>query len=211
VGPAPTQYTAPFYTSPYLYHATLTGLAPGQQYYYKVGDATSGYAAVLPFISHPGVGAALPHTFALVGDPGQTANSASTFEHVRVSSSNSIVIVGDLSYADQDESRWDSWGVLVANISSSLPTMVQVGNHEQEALSGFTAYAARFNMPAPSKLNDVNHVWYSINIASAHWIHLSNYHPFEAGSEQYTWLKADLAAIDRSVTPWVFVNTHAPW
>ena len=29
-------------------------------------------------------------------------------------------------------------------------------------------------------------------------------------NEGLTVLKADLAAIDRSVTPWVFVNTHAP-
>ncbi len=40
---------------------------------------------------------------------------------------------------------------------------------------------------------------------------LSNYHDFSKGSAQYTWLQADLAAIDRSATPWVFVNTHAPW
>ena len=64
-------------------------------------------------------------------------------------------------------------------------------------------------MPPPAHGPDL--VWYSFDVAAAHWITLSNYHSFTAGSAQYNWLKADLAAIDRSKTPWVFVNTHAPW
>ena len=64
-------------------------------------------------------------------------------------------------------------------------------------------------MPAPA--TDADNVWYSVDIGSVHWITLSNYHPFASGSPQYNWLKADLAAIDRTATPWIFVNTHAPW
>ena len=118
------------------------------------------------------------------------------------------MIVGDLSYADSDQPRWDSWANLISNMSSQLPTMTQVGNHEEE-ISGFLAYASRMAMPAPAK--DKDNVWYSVDIGSVHWITLSNYHPFTSGSAQHSWLQADLAGIDRSVTPWVFVNTHAPW
>jgi hypothetical protein len=64
-------------------------------------------------------------------------------------------------------------------------------------------------MPAPAK--GVDATWYSVDVAGIHLITLSNYHPFASGSAQYNWLKADLAAIDRGVTPWVLVNTHAPW
>lgn len=64
-------------------------------------------------------------------------------------------------------------------------------------------------MPAPA--SGVDTTWYSMDIAGVHWITLSNYHDFTSGSPQYDWLKADLAAIDRTTTPWVFVNTHAPW
>ena len=64
-------------------------------------------------------------------------------------------------------------------------------------------------MPAPA--SGVDTTWYSLDIAGVHWITLSNYHDFTSGSPQYNWLKADLAAIDRTVTPWVMVNTHAPW
>lgn len=100
VGPAPTQYKAPLYTSPYLYHTTLEGLNPSTTYFYTVGDATSGVSDVFNFTSHPGVGPNIPHTFAIMGDPGQTANSASTFNHILASNAESAVIVGDLSYAD---------------------------------------------------------------------------------------------------------------
>ena len=208
-GPAPSRYTGPFYTSPYLYHVNVTGLAPGSLVFYQVGDAISGKSPVYNFSSHPGVGPRLQHKFAVIGDLGQTANSASTLAHVASGTSNSIMIVGDLSYADADQTRWDSWGALISPLASSLPLMAQVGNHEEEVLYGFTAYAARFAMPAPA--SGVDTVWYSISIASAHWVTLSNYHSFEPGSPQYAWLQKDLSSIDRTVTPWVFVNTHAPW
>ena len=64
-------------------------------------------------------------------------------------------------------------------------------------------------MPAPA--SGVDTTWYSHDVAGAHWITLSNYHDFSVGSPQTTWLKADLASIDRSKTPWVFCQSHAPW
>ena len=64
-------------------------------------------------------------------------------------------------------------------------------------------------MPAPA--SGPENTWYSVEVGGVHWVTLSNYHPFTAGSPQYKWLQADLAAVDRSKTPWIFVNTHAPW
>lgn len=127
-GPAPSRYTAPFYTSPYLYHVTLTGLTPGADYVYQVGDAASGVSPLLRFRAHPGVGADIPTTVAVIGDPGQTVNSASTYAHVASSASDYAMIVGDLSYADSDQPRWDSWQNLIQNMSATLPTLTQVGN-----------------------------------------------------------------------------------
>lgn len=34
---------------------------------------------------------------------------------------------------------------------------------------------------------------------------------FNTTSVQYAWLKAALAKVDRSVTPWLIANMHAPW
>jgi hypothetical protein len=214
-GPAASTYTLGSYTSPYLYHVPLAGLTPNTVYFYTVGDATSGVSPVANFTSHPGVGPAVtnpdgsPFTIAVIGDLGQTDNSASTVAHVLAGASNMVMHVGDLSYADSLETRWDSWGVLLSPLSSTLPYMTQVGNHEDEVSGGFVAYAARFAMPPPAA--DIKNVWYSHDVASVHWLTMSNYHDFTKGSAQYNFIQADLAAVDRTKTPFVFVNTHAPW
>ena len=86
------------YTSPYLHHATLTGLTPNTQYFYTVGDATSGVSAVINFTAHPGVGAdvtgpgGMPWAMAIIGDLGQTSNSVSTIQHVMDRSGVSMVM-----------------------------------------------------------------------------------------------------------------------
>lgn len=206
-GPAPIQYKSPGYTSPFLYHVTLKGLSPNTKYYYKVGAVEA--SSVFSFVSHPGDALVPGWTMAVVGDVGQTNNSASTLQHIAAGASNMVMHLGDISYADSDEPRWDSWAEQTQFLSSTLPYMVQVGNHENELVGGFTAYAARFAMPAPA--SGTANVWYSLNVAGVHWITLSNYHPFTSGSDQYNWLKSDLDSIDRTTTPWVFVNTHAPW
>lgn len=41
-----------------------------------------------------------------------------------------------------------------------------------------------------------------------HWVMISGYEPFTAGSPQYEWILSDLKAVDRSATPWV-VRTRA--
>jgi hypothetical protein len=38
-----------------------------------------------------------------------------------------------------------------------------------------------------------------------------NAHPFGTPSQQLDWLAADLASVDRTVTPWVIVAGHRPW
>ena len=40
--------------------------------------------------------------------------------------------MGDLSYADGYQPRWDSWGRLVEPLAAALPIMHTEGNHEEE-------------------------------------------------------------------------------
>ncbi len=128
-GAAPTTYTFKGgYTSPYLYHVTLTGLAPATAYYYTVGDQTSGVSAVMNFTSSPGAALVPGFTIGIIGDLGQTANSQSTVDHIQANRDVDMIMhVGDLSYADSVETRWDSWQELVAPRASRVPYLVQVG------------------------------------------------------------------------------------
>lgn len=56
-----------------------------------------------------------------------------------------------------------------------------------------------------------SNLYYSFEVAGTHVIMLGSYVEFDAKSDQYRWLQADLAKIDRKKTPWVVVLLHAPW
>ncbi len=58
--------------------------------------------------------------------------------------------------------------------------------------------------------NGNQNLWFSTNIGPIHITSLSSEHNFSIGSPQWQWLQADLAAIDRTVTPWSFVSIHRP-
>lgn len=120
-------YSVAFYTSGFIHHAELTGLVllgfissfsrkfaaglkAGQVYYYRVGDDVAGWSQEYNFTAHPGVGPSMTAVFALIGDLGQTEYSLTTIDHIQQRPDIlSIIHVGDLSYADLDEPRWDSW------------------------------------------------------------------------------------------------------
>ena len=56
-----------------------------------------------------------------------------------------------------------------------------------------------------------SYFFYSVDVGPSHNIFLSNYIDYTEGSQQWIWLKGDLARIDRTLTPWVTVNFHNPW
>lgn len=82
-----TRYTFHLnYTSPYIHHAVLSGLATKTTYFYRVGGADCGFSSVFSVTTHPGVGAGVvPLKFAIIGDLGQTNNSNATLAHIAAS------------------------------------------------------------------------------------------------------------------------------
>lgn len=96
--------------------------------------------------------------------------------------------------------------------------------------TNFTAYNEHWRMPG--KAGDTRNFWYSYDDGMVHYVVLNFetdfgegiYGPDEVGgtgkqmsgprgkvNEQIDWLKADLAAVDRSKTPWVLAFGHRPW
>lgn len=51
---------------------------------------------------------------------------------------------------------------------------------------------------------------FSFDYGPIHFLHYSTEHVFAKGSPQHDFIKADLAAVDRRVTPWVIVGGHRP-
>lgn len=149
------------------------------------------------------------------GDLGQTEWTTSTLTHVAKKDYDVFLLPGDLSYADSHQPLWDTFGRLVEPYASQRPWMVTEGNHEMEIFPiiyphGFKAYNSRWLMPYKESGSPSN-LYYSFEVAGAHIVMLGSYTDFGSGSEQYRWLEADLAMVDRQRTPWVLVLLHAPW
>ncbi|XAR64659.1 Acid phosphatase [Bertholletia excelsa] len=203
-----TKYQYFFYSSGKIHHVKIGPLEPATTYYYRCGESGPDFS----FRTPP---ATFPIEFAVVGDLGQTEWTASTLTHVNASDYDVFLLPGDLSYADSQQPLWDSFGRLVEPYASRRPWMVTEGNHEIETFPiiyphGFKSYNARWPMPYRESGSKSN-LYYSFNVAGVHVIMLGSYTDFDAGSEQYKWLEADLAGVDRRETPWLIVLLHAPW
>jgi hypothetical protein len=102
--------------------------------------------------------------------------------------------------------------------ASTTPFIATVGNHEAtpgnitNSSGVFTdvwgaSFQSRFNMPTGSGQGNL---WFSTQVGPVHIASISSEHDFSVGSPQWTWLAADLAGVDRTVTPWLFVSLHRP-
>jgi 3',5'-cyclic AMP phosphodiesterase CpdA len=135
----------------------------------------------------------------IAGDLGQTENTQSTLSHIKESAYDVLILPGDLSYADGDQPRWDSYGTLVSPLASSRPWMVTQGNHEIESffdIDEFVAYNARWQMPYALSGSNSN-LYYSFEVAGVHFLMLGSYADFSQDSDQYKWLQVRLRTTER--------------
>ncbi|KAH8808894.1 Metallo-dependent phosphatase-like protein [Xylogone sp. PMI_703] len=96
--------------------------------------------------------------------------------------------------------------------------------------TNFTGYINHFRMPSEES-GGTGNFWYSFDQGMVHYVQIDtetdlghgligpdeplggteDSGPFGLMNAQVDWLKADLAAVDRSKTPWVIVAGHRPW
>jgi hypothetical protein len=94
------------------------------------------------------------------------------------------------------------------------------GNHETMPDNSFSAYKARFAAARALGVNSGNagddaNRWYSFDDGLVHWISVdtelwSSGTPAQIAA-QAAWLAADVAAINRTRTPWVLAQGHKGW
>lgn len=212
-------YSTTAYLSGALHHVVIGDregpLPASTDIFYRVGDpGRDEWSEEMSFTMAPPLGeASLPYRLGLIGDLGQTEHSASTLEHMAAQDVDSVMFMGDLSYADGYQPRWDTWGRFVAPHTSSKVWMYTEGNHEIEPSNvapDFLSYSRRFRLPHHHS-GSKSMLYYSYEVAGVHILMLGSYTDFEEGSEQYAWLQRDLASVDRQRTPWVVAGLHAPW
>lgn len=197
-----------FYKSGYIHNVVIGPLEANTTYYYRCGGHGPDFKLKTP-------PSELPIVFSVAGDLGQTEWTKSTLQHINESYHDVFLLPGDLSYADNSQSLWDSFGRLVEPLASSRPWMVTEGNHEVETIillmeHAFKSYNARWQMPYKES-GSTSNLYYSFEVAGVHVIMLGSYANYGKDSDQYKWLQGDLGKVDRVKTPWIFVLLHAPW
>lgn len=227
------------YTSGIIHHVRLEGLEPGTRYYYKCGDSSllaMSEEHAFETLPLPGPNA-FPRRIAVVGDLGLTQNSSTTFDHLTMNDPSLVLMVGDLTYANQYRTtggegascfscafpdapiresyqpRWDGWGRFMEPLISQVPMMVIEGNHEIEPQAAgvtFQSYLTRFAVPSEESGSNSN-FYYSFDAGGIHIIMLGAYVDYDRMSAQYAWLVKDLEKVNRNLTPWLVAAWHPPW
>ncbi len=133
------------------------------------------------------------------------------------------------------QARTDAWFTMWQPVLSRTAAVHAAGNHELEtegvaamALSPadgpasygvaggsypFQSFAARTPPGAlpPGAWGDAwRALYFSQDVGPVHLVVLQNYIPFGPGSAQHAWFTADMAALDRRLTPWLVVAFHGP-
>jgi hypothetical protein len=115
-------YNNPYmvYDSPFVHTVTLTGLIPGQVYYYRPAASCIGtvYRVTIPL---PGTAAEYPLTVGMTCDLGQTLVSQVSVEALIALEPDVVLIGGDLSYADGYMPLWDSFGKMIEPLAANIP------------------------------------------------------------------------------------------
>lgn len=143
-----------------------------------------------------------------------------------------VLDIGDISYARGLGILWEYFMDSIDNAAGSAPFMVGVGNHEQDHPGqafqppggGYgddslgecsVPYGNRFHMPSPNgaplPVGRTRNMWYSFDYGPVHFTFMSSEHDFLIGSPQYQWIEADLAAVNRTLTPWLILLSHRPF
>lgn len=182
----------------YFHHVAVTGLEPSKHYRYTAGHTDKGATPALMHKTGP-TGRA-PFSFTAFGDEGidgpvvgvPPISQPPVQASANVELANSFdpalhLIVGDLAYANGDQSIWDTWFDMIEPMARRIPWMPCIGNHEIEtqlqALAGaptdswgkwgYDPYRTRFQLPSNGKAEHQN-CYYAFRYGSVQFVSLDN-------------------------------------
>lgn len=201
-----------------VHEAHVCGLTPSTTYYYKVGGAGH-WSETFEFTTGPELGSTEPFSFGATGDSRGHEDDAWAISQRRLMERgvDFEVFSGDAVVYGPVQTQWDQFfsaddgsGFSVDQFLATRPLMIANGNHDQLAVN----YLAQFALPQQVSDGEIaqGEEWYSFDYANAHFVFLNDtvLDSEVLGGQQAAWLDADLAAVDRARTPWIFVVHHRP-
>lgn len=204
-----------------LFSVKLTGLKPGTQYAYRVGDGTN-WSGMSIFTTEA-VNTS-NFKFLIFGDS-QSGNAAvpdyspwhQTVQNAFSANKDAkfMVNMGDLIEKGQDYVHWNNWFDASKGIIDKIPEMPVQGNHETYNAADFNStkpfyFVNQFKLPQNGPDGYKGQV-YSYDYGNAHFVVLDSQEDEEAPGKdaflqtQADWLDKDLSA---SKAKWNFVFFH---
>jgi len=130
---------------------------------------------------------------AAVGDIALTKNSLETLQSLNSIDPEIILFLGDLSYTTYNE-----W-IEFTNFLEKEKTFITIGYDDLEYQEEYLAYY------------DIENVFYSFDFENVHFVTISAEQSYSKGSEQYNFLKSDLANTDLDENiDWIVFWLHKP-
>lgn len=197
----------------YLHMATLSGLAPGTAYEYRVGFSDK-RGDWMPFAT-AGTGA-----FKALIFPDSQSSDYSDWEHIaqaaRKANPDAVFFVnlGDLVDNGEDPSQWRAWFDSLRGIIDIIPCAPVLGNHETYNMDWKVrmpeAYLHLFSLP-PNGNAEFQNQYYSFDYGDVHFTVLNTQFdemlPFQPDllETQAAWLEQDLTQTKKK---WKIVLMH---
>jgi hypothetical protein len=208
---------APLAADPLALHEThVCGLTPDTTYFYKVGGPGA-WSETFDVATAPMPGTAAILRFAVSGDSrNDSVVWAGVQEQIAEAGVDFQLFSGDAVVLGVAQTEWDGFfggtstgGFDVVDSLARIPLMPANGNHDGLAVN----YLLQFALPQEVNGDEFGNgeEWYSFDYGNAHFVVLNDSTSGDriSGVES-DWLEADLAAVDRTTTPWVFVMHHKP-
>jgi hypothetical protein len=135
------------YKSSYIERAILTNLPIGStnRVYYSFGSNSAGWSNESSFTAHPGIGPNTTISMVILGDTGfieKDSHGKEVFEAIsRPDFQSKInaggIILGDLTYANGNQTIWDVFQDVFEPVSSTMSFMANAGNHGESKSARF--------------------------------------------------------------------------
>lgn len=184
---------------------TLSGLAPGSIYYYRLSSAQGPLTSRIAFRTAPASNVS-DFTFIAFGDSGTGSQAQMDLaQRMSADSFDLILHTGDVVYPAGEARHYDPrFFTPYADMLQRAPIFPAVGNHDLITLG--LPYSDAFHLPSNNSLN--TELYYSFEYGDAKFISLDTtvfgHIPF---GPHMSWLQTELASNSRR---WLIVYFHIP-
>jgi len=206
----------------HIHTATLTGLKPGTQYYYRVGDGTNNSSTIFSFKTEDEE--ADKFQFLVFGDTQSGDDKDPDYSQWNTTIHNAykanpdasfFMVVGDEAQAGRSNLHWNYWFDACKGVIDSISYMPVVGNTDCRDLNRThgepTIYLGQFKTPANGPFK--NSQAYSFDYGNVHFVILDSQLREQRKinpnllKEQQAWLEKDLSLTDKE---WKVAIWHKP-